>query len=85
MSEYLLRGADVSHLEQSLGAVHAPDLPPADIHALSRMLQKDRDLRSGFTVLRVISNRTALVCGWELKENCYPRFISVRDKKKTEI
>lgn len=85
MREYLLRGADVSHLEQSLGAVHAPDLPPADIHALSRMLQKDRDLRSGFAVFHVISNTTALVCGWELKGNCCPWFTSVRDKKNPEI
>lgn len=72
MRECLLHGADVSHLEQSLGAVHVPDLPPADIHALSRMLTEDRDLRSGFAVLHVNSNSTALVCGWKLEENCPP-------------
>lgn len=72
MREYLLHGADVSHLEQSLGAVHVPDLPPADIHALSRMLTEDTDLRSGFTMLQVNSNSTALVCGWQLDKNCSP-------------
>lgn len=72
MREYLLHGADVSHLEQSLGAVHVPDLPPADIHAFSRMLEEDRDLRSGFAVLHANSNFTVLICGWKLEENCFP-------------
>lgn len=31
--------ARITHLKQSLGAVHVPDLPPTDVDAFSRMLQ----------------------------------------------
>lgn len=80
MRDYLFPGADFSHLEQSLGAVHVPDLPPADIHALSRMLEEDRDVRSGFVVLH--ANSSSTVVNWKLEENCFPR---LSERQKIEL
>lgn len=37
----VLRRAQPTHLQQSLGAVHVPDLPLPNIDALSGMLQHE--------------------------------------------